>query len=274
MIMGTSSIFDGPVSPQLPNDDPESYDPLENQKPEESLEETDSNQEEPLRTSFRWKDAKTVMTRYVKGSSTDCGKVLGGYVKASGGSKELAKSSVSGKSTMISLGGIIQDFRNQGVENTLELLQIDCVGKGVKEVLSRLVNAISGSSDSKEDIVARGAVNEAISVLYTMVMENDGDIESLQRIDEDKFRVVLETYMSEYIFSRMLGDLQSRFEKYGDKPKEAVKKERELKDYIRAIVEIRLKKIKPESMDYHSISISKEIENLFINCFRAFEKYI
>jgi hypothetical protein len=284
--MGTSSIFDGPVNSLLPDDyddglpdknDGETPSPGEEKddksnpdKPEEEQSETN----QPQVPISRWKDAKTAMTDYVKGNSSNRGRILNHYVGASGGSKKLAQSSVSGKNTAISIGKIIQDFRKDGVVATLQSLQIDCVGKSVKAALSELINVISKKSNTKEDMAARGAANEVIVEMYKIVAENDGDIESLRRIDELTFGNILEVFMSEYIFKRVMTDLQSRFEKYENNPKEAIKKEQELKDYVRVKVELRVKEIRPETLDYSSNSISNEIEKLFVKCYQAFEGYI
>lgn len=260
--MGTSSIFGGPVRSLLPSD----YDDDNSQD--------DLNEEDPREIPYRWKDAKDAMTRYVKGNSHNKGKAMSRYVGASGGSRQLSNSSVSGKSAAINLGRVIQGFRENGVKNTLQSLQIDYVGKSAKEILSELVNTISGNADSKEDIAARGASGEAISELYSIVVENNGDIESLKNIDEGTFITVIEVFISEYIFRRVMGDLQSRFEKYENNPKEAVKKEQELKNYIKVKVELRMREMKPESKDYSSSSITTEMDNLFQTCFRAFEDYV
>lgn len=272
--MGTSSIFDGPVKSLLPSD----YDDFDdNNSPEDTNSPDmpdDLGNENPQGSPYRWKDAKDAMTRYVKGSSSNRGKVMNRYVGASGGSRQLSRSSTSGKSAAINLGRVIQGFRENGVENTLQSLQIDYVGKSAKEVLSELVNVISGNADSKEDIAARGASGEAISELYNIVVENNGDIESLRKIDEGTFSKVIEVFMIEYIFRRVMSDLQSRFEKYESNPKEAVRKEQELKNYIKVKVELRIREMKPESKDYRSSSINKEMNNLFQTCFKAFEDYV
>jgi hypothetical protein len=264
--MGTSSIFNGPVKPLLPDDyDDASDDGEDNDTPPDS-------EKHPV--PYKWKDAKTSMTNYVKGSSSDRGRVMNRYVSAAGGSKRLSQSSVAGRSTAISIGRIIQDFRNNGVEATLQSLQIDCVGKGIKVALSQLVNVISGKSNFKEDIVARGAAKEAIAEMYRIITENDGDIESLRQIDDLTFRNILELFMSEYIFKRVMSALQSSFEKYESDSKEAVKKEQELKGYVKVKVELRMRDISPATLDYSSKSISVEIDNLFVKCYQAFEDYV
>jgi hypothetical protein len=286
--MGTSSIFDGPVKSLIPKD----YDNAnpnngeDNDTPEPEVEKDISSGNEPPKNNeddgnnleqaptYRWKDAKTAMTSYVKGNSSDRGRVLNRYVGASGGSKWLARSSVAGRNTAIGIGKIIQDFRNNGVEATLQSLLIDCKGKGIKVVLSELVNVISIKSNSKEDMTARGAANEAVAEMYKIVTENDGNIESLRQIDEPTFRNILEVFMSEYIFKRVMSDLQSRFEKYEDNPKEVVKKEQELKDYVKVKAGQRVREIHPETLGYSSNSIFKEIHNLFVKCYQAFEGYV
>ncbi|HHX67669.1 MAG TPA: hypothetical protein GX708_06380 [Gallicola sp.] len=274
--MGTSSIFDGPVKNLLPND----YDDLDEIDSPDDLDQDPTDipdnpdEEEVQGIPYRWKDAKDAMTRYVKGSSSDRGKVMSRYVRASGGSNQLSRTSTSGKNATINLGRVIQAFRDSGVGKTLKSLQIDFVNKSAKEVLSELVNVISSDADSKEDIAARGASIEAISELYDIVLKNDGSIESLSKIDENTFRKVIEVFVSEYIFIRVMGDLQSRFEQHENNPKESIKKEKELKSYITTKVELRLKEMKPENHDYHSSSIEKEINDLYKTCFRAFEEYI
>jgi len=287
--MGTSSIYDGPVNPLLPDDYDDSLDHNNAPQPEENNDtpfegehqtsekpenEEQNNKETPVRFPYRWKDAKGAMTNYVKGSSSDRGRVMNRYVGAAGGSKQLSRMSISGKSTAVGIGRTIQDFRNNGVESTLQSLQIDCVGKGAKAALSELINVLSGKSDSKEDIIARGAAGEAIAEMYKIVNENDGDIESLRHIDEATFRSILEVFMSEYIFRKVMSDLQSRFEKYENNPSEAIKKEQELKDYIKVKVELRMNNIQPETLDYRSNSIPDEIEKLFVKCYQAFEEYV
>ncbi|KIY20664.1 Qat anti-phage system associated protein QatB [Mesobacillus subterraneus] len=288
--MGTSSIFDGPVNSLLPDDykdpvpdnseddvtpEPEETEPSngDSANPDQP-DDQDKSLEQPIVPALRWKDAKTAMTNYVKGLSSNRGRVMNHYVGASGGSKQLARSSAAGRSTAVSLGRILQDFRNNGVEATLQSLQIDYVGKGIKSLLSELVNVISGKSNSKEDMAARGAANEAVAEMYEVITENDGDIESLRRIDELTFRKILEVFMSEYIFKRVMSDLQSRFEKYENNPKVAVQKEQELKNYVKVKVELRVREIHPETLDYSSKSISNEINNLFTKCFQAFEGYL
>lgn len=288
--MGTSSIFDGPVNPLLPDDyinpvldnngdegtsEPEEKEPLDRDSADfEQPDDRDNKLEQPVVPSPRWKDVKTAMTSYVKGQSSNRERVMNHYVGASGGSKRLAQSSAAGRNTAVSLGRILQDFKNNGVKSTLQSLQIDYVGKGIKPLLSELVNVISEKSNSKEDIAARGAANEAVAEMYDIITENGGGVESLQRIDELTFRKIFEVFMSEYIFNRIMSDLQSRFEKYENNPKAAVKKEQELKEYVKVKTELRVREIHPETLDYSSKSISNEINNLFIKCYQAFESYV
>lgn len=288
--MGTSSIFNGPINPLLPadyndvssdsDDSSQTNDGLDmdtnNEQSETNEIDNDEpgNLEHPGQPAYRWKDAKTEMTNYVKGKTSDRGKIMNRYVSAAGGSRQISRLSSAGRTTAIGIGRLIQDFKNNGVESTLERLQIDCVGKGAKAVLSELVNVISQKADSKEDIIARGAASEVIAEMYKIVEENGGDIEALRQIDEVAFRNILEIFMSEYIFRKVMNDLQSRFEKYENDPREAVKKEQELKDYIKVKVELRIKELRPETYDYKSRSIFNEIEKLFVKCFQVFEDYI
>lgn len=280
--MGTSSIFDGPVTSLLPDDydeTPDSEDEKELPQTEEEKDSPEDEQDTPdvmaqlNAFQFRWKDAKTAMTSYVKGRGS-YDRALSRYLSASGGSKQLAHSSVSGRRAAISIGRLIQNFQVQGVVATLRSLQIDCVGKSVRAVLSEIVNVIAENSDSKEDIVARQAANEAVAEMYKIISDNDGDIEALRNIDESTFRNIIEAFMSEYIFARVMSDLQSRFEKYEDNPRVAMAKEQDLREYISVKVELRVRELRAETMDYSSSSVVDEIDYLFTKCYQAFESYV
>lgn len=85
--MGTSNIFYGPVKPLLPDGYDDASDDGED-------DDTTPDSEKPLVSLYRWKDAKTSMTNYVKGRSSDRGRVMNRYVSAAGGSRRLSQSSV------------------------------------------------------------------------------------------------------------------------------------------------------------------------------------
>lgn len=93
----------------------------------------------------------------------------------------------------------------------------------------------------------------------------------MDRIDDCIFEQIMSIYISDYIFEKMLNDLQSRFEQYAKNTQEALRVEKEFKDYIKNSVDIKLKQAKLEQIDYNNADIGKIIENLYTECFEVLE---
>lgn len=263
--MGTSSIYNGPKdgNPLLPKGFEEEY---ENDK--EDLKQDDRE------VPGLWKETKTAMSQYINGTSTDKGRVLRNHVKALGGSKAAARQAVSGKNATVRLGAILSSIASVGILNTLESLKINHVGKSIKTLLSEMVNIISSTSNTKEDIISRTATIEAMSDIYKYIEENDMEIECLDRMNEPMFNEIMCAFISNYIFEKMLNDLQSRIEKYADNSQEALLKENEFKDYIRVSVDVKIDEVEFNQLDYDSPNVNEMIGNIYMECYEMLEAYI
>ncbi|MDT8717022.1 hypothetical protein IAI10_10165 [Clostridium sp. 19966] len=270
--MGTSSIYKGPIgkNPLLP----EGFEDDSITKDEKQDHNTDNNekkQEDNEKQMGSWQETKKAMSQYIKGSSSSKARVLNNYVKAYGGAKRASTQSASGRNSTVQLGKFLSSIRSVGIIKTFEKLHIDYVGKSVETLLSEMVNIISSNSNTKEDAIARNATIEALSEIYDFLEQNNKDITSLDRIDDCIFEQIMSIYISDYIFEKMLNDLQSRFEQYAKNTQEALRVEKEFKDYIKNSVDIKLKQAKLEQIDYNNADIGKIIENLYTECFEVLE---
>jgi hypothetical protein len=272
--MGTSSIYNGPKdkNPLLPEGFGDEYE--ESMNTEEANENNEKGEEMEEIPSGSWQETKKAMSQYITGSSSNKGKVLRNYVKASGGARASAKQAVSGRRATIQLGRVLSSIASEGIIKTLEKLKIDYKGKSVQSLLSELVNEISSNSNTKEDIVARNATIQALSELYEYMDENNMDLYSLDNMNEEIFDAIMASFVSNYIFERMLNDLESRFEKYADNPLEAIEIERELEEYIKESVDIKLKEITFNRLDYNDSGINSIIEKTYKECYEVLEVYI
>lgn len=214
------------------------------------------------------------MSQYITGNSSNKGRVTRNYVKASGGSRAASNQAVSGRRSTVQLGNFLSSIARVGIYKTLENLHIDYIGKSVETLLSEIVNLISPNSNTKEDAVARNAIIEVECKMYEFILENGMDIESLDNINEVIFDEIMSSYVTSYIFERMLSDLQSRFEKYANNAQVALQKEKEFREFIQISVELRLNDVKLSKLDYQDKSIDGIIRDLYTECYRVLEAYI
>lgn len=187
--MGTSSIYNGPRdNPLLPDGFEDEY--------EENMDMEDQE------SKGSWQETKKVISQYITGSINNRGRVLRNYVKASGGAKASANGAVSGRSSNIRLGQFLSGIVSEGIIKTLERLKIEYSGKSAEALMSEMVNVISPSSNTKEDIVAKNATIQALSQLYEYITENDMDINSIDNMNDEMFNEVMSSFVSNYIFEK------------------------------------------------------------------------
>jgi len=279
--MGTSSIYGGPSdkNPLLPQGFEDDYlsDDMDNHDPDNETEngknkpDEEENHEGPLKGS--WKGTKKAMSQFITGTSSNKGRIASNYVKASGGSKVASSKAVSGRGTTIQLGKFLSSIVRDGIYKTLESLQINYIGKNVETLLSEIVNLISPNSSTKEDAAARNALIEVECKMYEFIVENEMDIKSLDNMNEVMFDEIMGSYVTAYIFEKMLNDLQSRFEKYGDDTQVTLQKEKEFRQFIQISVELKLKDAKLSKLDYQDKSIDRIVRELYAECYSILEVY-
>ncbi|MEJ8767451.1 Qat anti-phage system associated protein QatB [Oceanobacillus sp. HCA-5259] len=259
--MGTSSIYNGPMdNPLLPEGFEDEYEEFMNVDDQE--------------LEGSWQETKKVISQYITGTIKNQGRVLRNYVKASGGARASANRAVSGRGSSIRLGQLLSGIVSEGIIKTLERLKIEYKGKSAEALISEMVNVISPRSNTKEDIVAKNATIQALSQLYEYITENNMDINSLDNMNDEMFNEVMSLFVSNYIFEKMLNDLQSRFEKYAEDSHTALEKERELEEYIKESVNVKLNKVSFNELNYNESSIDSIISEIYIECYEVLEVYI
>ncbi len=221
--MGTSNIFNGRKSSTVGS-------------PTDLLENTNDD----------WKSVKSNFSKYINsgGKIGSIGNISRGYVKASGGIKGIKQQSVSGIKTGKKLISIINSIQQNGFQATLKEAGIDVENKSLNEIFSLLINVISPSSNSKEDSAARIAAQDACSKIYDFIEKNKLPIENIDKMPTDLINETVCEYLSSYIWTMMMKDLESRLEKYSDTPEKAVLIEKDFKDLIHSTVEVEFSKDK------------------------------
>lgn len=184
--MGTSSIFNGrnDRNPLFPED----YDPEQSENP---------NTTEPV----KWQTVKSDMSKYINSGGTygSPRHIAQQYVRAAGGSHQMASQAHSGIKTGGNIGRLFNGIATNGLEATFKNLGIEYIGKPVSEVFSRLVDIVAPDSNTKEDIAAKEAAQAALSKVFDYVEANEMNIESINNMPPELMNEALKEYVASYI---------------------------------------------------------------------------
>lgn len=218
-----------------------------------------------------WQATKTGFSKYINGNGGSIKKTASNYVKSSGGSGQLLKSSGSGIRATANISKLFSGIQHDGYEKTFENLGIEYQGKSAKEICSDLVNYISSPSNSKEDAVAREAAINAMSKIYQFIESNELDIRALDRIDNDLVDEVVGTYVECYIWGRILNDLEYCLEKNSDDIERTLQIENEMKSYVSNVVDVAFHSSGMREKVFGNKTISAGVEELYMKCYSALE---
>lgn len=253
--MGTSSSYGGNKDKKglLPND----YDDNEDKNPVTS-----------------WKGTKTEFTKYINGNG---GSGIRGtsrnYVKASGGSKALVQSSKAGTKGAVSIGNIFSKVAEKGFANTFDELGIQFRGKSVEEICSTLVNYIASESNTKDDGIAREAATNALVEIYQYMKDNELTFESVDSVPSELMDCVFCTYVENYIWGKILNDLEICLEKHVTDLNETIKIENEMKIYVSNVVTTAFNSKGTREKVFGKQSIEAGVEELYQRCYEELEEY-
>ena len=243
----------------------------ENEEIDNSPETEDENSIDTLTRPQNWKNAKSQMTKYL----TNKGKLktaVSSYTKALGGAKKAGMSSASGKVATINLGGFFSGVSNLGIRDTLKDRGIEFENREVHEVLSDVINILSPIPDSKENSIARNAMIKTIEKLYTEIEEIGGDLGALDKLTPEYFDSLLGSFISDFIYERLMNDLASRIETSNQDVETIINLEKDLQLYVKGNVESVLKNKDIISNDFSSTKTKGVIEKLYIECYEVLEE--
>jgi hypothetical protein len=294
--MGTSSPYGGHKdhNPLLPHDYDDSSGPYpppqkdapppapdksdaprEPQKEDESSKDEHGNQEKvkkdeklknPTKPETSWRKVKSAFSKHLNGKGhSSVRKVMQSYGRASGTTKGLILSSKAG----ITAGNALVQFVVNNIRGTDDISNrirnIFASGKELKIVLSQLSDVLSPSPDDKESAIARDAITSTMCHLYDYIDKNKLDISILQNMDVALQSQTISRYILEYIWGKMLNDLQSRIEEKLFSPNKAMEIEKEFREYIQNVVDVEIRKTQRNGPNANQIDIIR----IFNNCYEV-----
>lgn len=264
--MGTSSPYGGrkDSSPLLPPD----YDDGDTAPDQNGVSPEVSQQSIPQRDT-PWKNVKTATSYYITGHSSrgesSVNHIIRSYGSASGGASGMMRSSRAGLRAGHALGQFLSNNYIPGdsvYERINTILQSE---RDIKIGLSKIADIISPIPEGKEDAVAREAIINTLCQLYDYLDANKLELTDLNKLDASLQEQLLTTYISEYIWGRMLNDLQVCFEKNAETPERAAEVEKDFKDFIYAKVSVEVHKGSGNAQ----INARFDVEKIFHECYEV-----
>jgi len=277
--MGTSSSYGGPKgkNPLLPSD----FDA--NNSDSNNTEDNSPNKDNPndnpdlsksnINSTQLWGNVKKQFSSLAKRpSNSKLKSALSSYVKANGGSSKTAIGSNSGRITTRNVGQFFSSVNSSGIYKTFEKYHISYTGKNIEDILGDVINALAPIPNTKEDSIAKNALLDTLESVYKEIIESGEDIESMDNLDSESFNDLMQTYITSYIYQKVLNDLESRFEEYSKSVGSTLKLEEDIKEYINGVVVNVTQDTNFESMDFSSNQTESIISDIYKDCFEVIEK--
>lgn len=221
-----------------------------------------------------WAAAKKAMTSVVsgKGSKASIQSAMRTYVRAKGGHKAAAKVSTSAQRATVTLGKFLADVKKEGVEQALKNYGLDSlVGKNAKAVFAEIIDALTPTGATNDEVAARNAIKDALMQLYEKCTLEEKGIENLKTMDAPMVAGCIETAISQYIYHRLLHELGDSIQRNASTAKEAVKLQRDIKAYVQSTIKLGLKRKNVLGIDWKGQEGKKFIQDNFEKAFKVFE---
>jgi hypothetical protein len=142
------------------------------------------------------------------------------------------------------------------------------VGRDSNVVFAAVLNAICPAGSSREEVATREAVSETLSELFGEFVANDPTGAGLvEAMTADAIKESLEASIVAAAFNRWLGDLSRRLEEKAVTAAEAVRLERDIRQYMEDTVRLDLSAVDPLTMNWEA-NAPTIIDGLYEDAYR------
>ncbi len=222
-----------------------------------------------------WRAARRQMNGWARGGGGREGVSRAGraYVRAKGGARAAASRAVHGRATAARAGRFFGALASGGLRAALETLGLrDYVGRGAEEVFAAIANAISPAGATLEEAAARRAADEVLARLYDERVGADGDLAGLERMAAQDVATAVRDVVSAYVYQRWLEELGKSIETGTTSPAEAVRLEREVRQYVRDIVQLEVPNDRVLTLDWEKPDGQALVQRLFEEAYGLLEE--
>jgi hypothetical protein len=219
-----------------------------------------------------WTGFKRSATDFAKyGGRQRAGKALAGYVAAMGGAAAAAAAATAGSRTGQSLGNFLAASTGpNGLADGLEAVGLGhLVGQDRYSVLSELLNAFAGDGS---DIETQAARNALLDVLDELLPEEEGTELNSVQLDEQAVTESLCRYLDALVYNLAIPIIDERLTRL-ENPALAQERDRDLRDYIDALVRLRVQDTSPLQIDWHGAEGQKFISDILRAVYDQLEEW-
>ena len=179
---------------------------------------------------------------------------------------------MSGRASTGRLGSFLSTVATRGIETAgRELGLAGLAGRSAAAVFAEIANRLAPSGATLEEAAARRAVDDALYALYERYDLGTADISSIDQMDADAIRDAIESSVSAYIYHRWLQELGDRIEENAVTVEDAVRLEREVRDYIEHTMHLDLQDVDVLRLDWVGPEGSGIVERIYREAYGLLE---
>ncbi|HKQ47592.1 MAG TPA: Qat anti-phage system associated protein QatB [Phycisphaerae bacterium] len=219
-----------------------------------------------------WSGAKSSFSRAVSsGTRQGFRRAAKSYTRAGGGSGRAAGASRGGNRSTVLLGNFLASAATRGLQATLRGLGLQAVvGRDVNEVLAAIAGILAPDGATKEEAAARDAISETLQNLFERFMDEGRDLTALENMTREDIAAAIETCIGSYIYNRWLGDLGIKIEEHAITATEAVRLEREMREFVRETVRLDMSRVDVLTLDWQSQAGQLFVDNIYRDAYSLF----
>jgi hypothetical protein len=219
-------------------------------------------------TSGDWSSSRRSLTSFAKNPSNPrIKRAIKSYISSNRGSKNLAKSAISGKQVLSNYIGVLSSISSHGLKQTFENYGLgDITGLSIEMVFNRLASLLKPEGNTDEEAVTQSALVDSLSLLYDSKSIEENGIEALDKLSQEDIRESVKYYMASYIFERWIHVLGIKLEELDISPSRVIDLENMAKDFIKSSVDLEI-----DNQDFNSKIDRKLIDDIFDDAYILLE---
>lgn len=260
-----SETLEGDVESEE-GENPDDQDDGETSPSDENDKEPENDEREERVVHYSFQSAKRNFTRSFGGNRDKIKTAVSGYVKSLGGSRQAAKQAkvarqVSGKIYFLLSGSDAEKRRK------FEELGIQVEHRPVKDVLVDICSCLAPKPDSLENTLVNNSLLDAMAEMSESIELTEATFEM---INQEFLQKVLSKFTICYIFNKIMNECSYGVLGKCETVREIKNGEKQIKDYIEAIVEAVLPTYLTD--DVTPSEMNKAIEGMYEACYKEAER--
>ncbi len=219
-----------------------------------------------------WSIPKSSLSRAVNSGGSPRA-ALGRYVRASGGASAAALRARSGRRTFARTANFLGVASRSGLSGAarqaLGLLRL--VGRDVHTILLDLASRLAPVGATNEEATARSALLATFATFAEALVEQGGNIDSLDHLDAGSIKSVLRDFVTNYVAERFLQELDLRIHRGRISVEDASSVFRGVKETIRATVAVDFRGIDVTTFNWETPGGRELAERIFREAYSLIE---